>query len=198
MLIAGVRTYHYQENISMNRIKFIPLFLAVTMLALLPAFALAEPSPSPEVTPSPTAAPTVEPTAEPSASPTAEPTPSAAPEASPTPTQAPSGKDYRITYKGGNSFSTNNSATPTSVEIDGKPVSFIGDGKNFTVSCIKKDAQRITVRWNSTSVSISFKPDANISCSSTEPPKTGDVSVAAASLLSAAAAAGVAVFGRKK
>lgn len=165
------------------------MFLAVAMLSLLPALALAETSPTPEVT----VTPEVTPSLDPSPTPTAEPSPETTPEVSPTPTAAPSGKDYRITYKGGNSFSTNNSAVPTSVEIDGSPVSFTGDGKSFTVSCVKADSERITVRWNSISISTNFRPSGNIYCSSITPPKTGDMSAAGLAIaLFAAAAAAVA------
>ena len=94
---------------------------------------------------------------------------------------ATSGKSgVSVTYNGGNSFSTSKSAVPTSVEIDGVPVSFIGDGKYFTVGCIDPDAQWVTVRWNSTSVTTNFTPDVTVACPSLGIPKTGDMPVWAA------------------
>jgi len=95
----------------------------------------------------------------------------------PAPTQPPvqNGKNYWVKYNGGNSFSTNKKDVPTSVEIDGMPVPFSGDGKNFTVSCVLSGAERITVRWNSTSVTTNFEPDANAFCGSVDIPKTGDM-----------------------
>jgi len=108
-----------------------------------------------------------------------------------TPTSKPSsGSGVRVKYEGGNSFSTSKSAVPTSVEIDGAPVSFRGDGKRFTVNCVKPDSKWITVRWNSTSVTVNFKPDANATCTETEIPKTGDASVIAYAVMAVAAAAG--------
>jgi len=100
----------------------------------------------------------------------------------PQPTQAPvqNGKNYWVKYNGGNNFSTNKKDVPTSVEIDGMPVPFAGDGKNFTVSCILSGAERITVRWNSTSVTTNFEPDANAFCGTVDIPKTGDISIWAA------------------
>jgi len=98
----------------------------------------------------------------------------------PAPTPAPAGRDYSITYNGGNSFSTNKSAVPTSVEIDGQEVGFVGDGRNFTVNCIPADASRITVRWNTTSITVNFKPDATVQCTEVEIPKTGDMPLWAA------------------
>lgn len=82
-----------------------------------------------------------------------------------------------VTYNGGNSFSTSKSAVPTSVEIDGVPVSFTGDGRSFTVSSIPAGAKWITVRWNSTSITVSFKPDANMVYADVAIPKTGDASI---------------------
>lgn len=82
-----------------------------------------------------------------------------------------------ITYNGGNSFSTSKSAVPTSVEIDGIPVSFTGDGRSFTVSSIPAGAKWITVKWNSTSVTTNFAPDGNVVSAGIEIPKTGDISL---------------------
>ena len=87
------------------------------------------------------------------------------------------GSGISVTYNGGNSFSTSNSAVPTSVEIDGVPVSFTGDGRSFTVGCIDPNAKWVTVKWNSTSVTTNFKPDATVSCINMAIPKTGDASV---------------------
>ncbi len=123
-----------------------------------------------------------------SPNPDAEVTPSADPSASPVPTGNGGGIDLK--YTGGNSFSTSNSAVPTGVEIDNVPVSFTGDGRNFTVSCIKPDAKWVTVRWNSTSVTTNFTPDADAYCSSTNIPKTGDASLAAFVVMAIVAAAG--------
>ena len=91
-----------------------------------------------------------------------------------------SGNGIKVKYEGGNSFSTSKSAVPTSVEIDGVPVPFSGDGKFFTVGCIDSDAQWVTVRWNSTSVTTNFNPDVTVSCPNLGIPKTGDMSVWAA------------------
>jgi len=88
-----------------------------------------------------------------------------------------SGSGISVTYNGGNSFSTSNSAVPTSVEIDGVAVPFTGNGSNFTVGCIDPNAKWVTVKWNSTSVTTNFKPDATVSCINMAIPKTGDVSV---------------------
>lgn len=174
----------------------------VLTLVMLPAFALADTAPptsaAPTPTVEPTIQPTVEPTVQPSPSPTAEPTAEPTPEATPQPTVKPSGKDYKVEYKGGNTFATNNSAVPTSVEIDGTPVSFIGDGKSFTVSCIKADSQRITVRWQSTSITANFKPDANITCNAITPPKTGDMSLASSAMIILAAVGAIAWAGKKE
>lgn len=110
----------------------------------------------------------------------------------PSPTQAPvqNGKNYWVKYNGGNNFSTNKKDVPTSVEIDGMPVPFVGDGKNFTVSCILSGAERITVRWNSTSVTTNFEPDANAFCGSVDIPKTGDVSIIGYAVMAIVAVAG--------
>ena len=105
-----------------------------------------------------------------------------------------SGTDVK--YNGGNSFSTSNSAVPTSVEIDGVPVSFSGDGRNFTVDCIDANARRITVRWHSASVTVNFTPDSSAVCGEIIIPKTGDVTVFAYAAMSVMAA--VAVMGGKR
>jgi len=93
-------------------------------------------------------------------------------------------------YNGGNSFGSSNSAVPTSVEIDGVPVSFNGNGREFTVGCISPNAKWVTVNWNSTSVTTNFTPDANAACAEITLPKTGDVSVMAFALMAVVAAAG--------
>lgn len=91
-----------------------------------------------------------------------------------TPTvNASSGID--VWYNGGNSFGTSKSAVPTAVEIDGVPVSFTGNGSEFTVGCISPNAKRVTVNWNSTSVTTNFTPDANAYCTQVQIPKTGDM-----------------------
>ncbi|MBQ4610467.1 MAG: hypothetical protein IJB30_01900, partial [Clostridia bacterium] len=95
-----------------------------------------------------------------------------------------------VTYNGGSSFSTSKSAVPTSVEIDGVPVSFTGDGNSFTVSEIPAGAKWITVRWNSTSITTNFTPDASAVCTEINIPKTGDISLIAFALMAVAAAAG--------
>lgn len=112
------------------------------------------------------------------------------PEVTPTPENKPSGSGISVKYTGGNGFSSSKPDVPTGVEIDGEPVSFTGDGRNFTVSCIKPDAKWVTVRWNSTSVTTNFTPDANAYCSSTNIPKTGDASLAAFVVMAIVAAAG--------
>ncbi len=88
---------------------------------------------------------------------------------------APSSSGIDLWYIRGNSFGSSKSAAPTSVEIDGQPVSFVGDGREFTVSCLKPDSKWITAKWNSTSVTISFTPDASAYCSTVAIPKTGDM-----------------------
>ena len=113
----------------------------------------------------------------------------------PAPT-APAGKDNWVKYNGGNNFSSNKSAVPTSVEIDGQEVSFVGNGKSFTVGCVPAGAQRITVRWNSTSITTNFKPDAAAYCSEVEIPKTGDLSLLGYAVMAIVAAAGA--MGLKK
>jgi len=114
----------------------------------------------------------------------------------PAPNPAPAGKDNWVKYNGGNSFSSNKSAVPTSVEIDGQEVSFVGNGKSFTVGCVPAGAQRITVRWNSTSITTNFKPDAAAYCSEVEIPKTGDLSVLGYAVMAIVATAGA--MGLKK
>lgn len=94
------------------------------------------------------------------------------------PSSSSSGID--LWYIRGNSFGSSRSAAPTSVEIDGQPVSFVGDGREFTVSCLKPDSKWITAKWNSTSVTISFTPDASAYCSTVAIPKTGDMPLFAA------------------
>ncbi|MBQ7091287.1 MAG: hypothetical protein IJN83_01365, partial [Clostridia bacterium] len=106
-------------------------------------------------------------------------------------TGSSSGKSsISVTYNGGSSFSTSKSAVPTSVEIDGVPVSFTGDGNSFTVSEIPAGAKWITVRWNSTSITTNFTPDASAVCTEINIPKTGDISLIAFALMAVAAAAG--------
>jgi len=101
------------------------------------------------------------------------------------------GSGIKVRYMGGNSFSTTNSTVPTAVEIDGTPVSFTGNGSYFTVDCINAGAKHITVRWNSTSVTINFKPDAVVYCTEFAIPKTGDASFIGYALMAVIAAAGV-------
>ena len=97
-------------------------------------------------------------------------------EETPAPAPAPksTGSGISVTYNGGNSFSTSNSAVPTGVEIDGVPVSFNGNGSSFTVSGIPAGAKWITVRWNSTSVTTNFTPNGAY-FAEVEIPKTGDM-----------------------
>lgn len=94
-------------------------------------------------------------------------------------------------YEGGNTFGSSRAATPTSVEIDGEPVSFSGSGSRFTVRRLPRNARWITARWNSTSVTVSFTPDADAYIAEVAIPKTGDASIAAYGLLALLAAAGV-------
>ena len=96
----------------------------------------------------------------------------------PAPTK-PARDSIKVTYNGGNSFSTSKSAVPTSVEIDGVEVPFTGDGKNFTVGCIDPNAEWVTVRWNSTSVTVNFTPSGAY-FAEVAIPKTGDMPVWAA------------------
>ncbi len=104
-------------------------------------------------------------------------------------TTSSGGSGISVTYNGGNSFSTSKSAVPTSVEIDGEPVSFTGDGRSFTVSSIPAGAKWVTVRWNSTSITVSFKPDAATVYADIAIPKTGDVSILMPALMLLGAAA---------
>jgi len=97
------------------------------------------------------------------------------PASDPAPAPKPSRSGISITYNGGNSFSTSKSAVPTSVEIDGVEVPFTGNGSSFTVGCIDPNAEWVTVRWNSTSVTVNFKPDASVVCAEVMIPKTGDM-----------------------
>ena len=69
---------------------------------------------------------------------------------------------------------------PTSVEIDYEPVSFTMEGSNIVVSCINPGARWATVKWNSTSSTINFNPDANVVCAQVVIPKTGDMPIWAA------------------
>ena len=108
----------------------------------------------------------------------------------------PSGSSISVTYKGGNTFSASKSAMPTSVEIDGVPVGFVGDGRSFTVDCLEPGSHRITVRWHSTSVTTNFVADAGVVCIPNSIPKTGDISVIGYALMSVIAAAAV-VWGKK-
>jgi len=103
------------------------------------------------------------------------------PDPAPAPAPAPksSGSGISVTYNGGNSFSTSNSAVPTGVEIDNVPVSFTGNGSSFTVSGIPAGAKWITVRWNSTSVTTNFTPNGAY-FAEVEIPKTGDMPIWAA------------------
>ncbi|MBR5292077.1 MAG: hypothetical protein IKU32_04080 [Clostridia bacterium] len=91
-----------------------------------------------------------------------------------------SGSSISVTYNGGNSFSTSKSDVPTSVEIDGVPVTFNGNGSNFTVGCINPGAKWIKVSWNSTTVTTNFTPDGLVECANIGIPKTGDMPIWAA------------------
>lgn len=104
-------------------------------------------------------------------------------------TSGSSGSGISLWYNGGNSFGSSRSAVPTSVEIDGQPVSFVGDGGEFNVSCVQPGSKWVTVKWNSTSVTDNFTPDANAYCASVAIPKTGDMSIVAYVVLAAVAAA---------
>ncbi|MBR5292070.1 MAG: hypothetical protein IKU32_04045 [Clostridia bacterium] len=90
-------------------------------------------------------------------------------------TKPSTGSGISVKYNGGNSFSTSKSDVPTSVEIDGVPVTFNGNGSSFSVGCISSDAKWVTVRWNSTSVTTNFTPDGLVECSAVSIPKTGDM-----------------------
>lgn len=93
---------------------------------------------------------------------------------------ASTGGSTSLWYAGGNSFGSSRSAIPTAVEIDGVPVSFTGTGSSFTVSSLSSAARWVTVRWNSTSVTINFTPDANAYTAEVAIPKTGDMPMWAA------------------
>ncbi len=90
------------------------------------------------------------------------------------------GGNTTLRYTGGNSFATSRAQTPLSVEIDGTPVAFVGDGSSFTVSCLDPGARWVTVRWQGASVTASFTPDANARCTEIAIPKTGDMPLWAA------------------
>ena len=96
------------------------------------------------------------------------------PAPAPAPAPKSSGSGIKVTYNGGNSFSTSKSAVPTSVEIDGVAVGFTGSGKLFTVNSIPAGAKWVTVRWNSTSVTVNFTPSGAY-FAEVEIPKTGDM-----------------------
>ena len=85
-----------------------------------------------------------------------------------------------IWYIGGNSFGTSTTQMPTSVEIDYVSVPFTMEGSNIVVSCINPGARWATVKWNSTSATINFNPDANVVCAQVVIPKTGDMPIWAA------------------
>ena len=82
-----------------------------------------------------------------------------------------------VWYIGGNTFGTNTNQVPTSVEIDGVPVSFTMNGSQITVGCIQPGSGWVTVRWGSVSNYRSFTPDANAYCTQTVIPKTGGMSI---------------------
>ncbi|MBQ4610369.1 MAG: hypothetical protein IJB30_01405, partial [Clostridia bacterium] len=93
----------------------------------------------------------------------------------PKPTEKPASSGIKVEYNGGNSFSTSKGDVPTSVEIDGVPVPFTGNGSSFTVGCIDPNAKWVTVKWNSTTVTVNFTPDVNVVCTEIGIPKTGDM-----------------------
>ena len=95
-------------------------------------------------------------------------------------TTAPARSSIDLWYNGGNSFGSSKSAVPTAVEIDGVAVGFTGNGREFSVGCVPADAKWVTVRWNSTSVTTNFTPDAAASCIEIDIPKTGDMPIRAA------------------
>ena len=101
--------------------------------------------------------------------------PQVTPTPKPKPTEKPASSGIKVEYEGGNSFSTSKSDVPTSVEIDGVPVSFTGNGSSFTVGCIDPNAKWVTVKWNSTTVTVNFTPDVNVVCTEIGIPKTGDM-----------------------
>jgi len=96
------------------------------------------------------------------------------------PVPAPARSSIDLWYNGGNSFGSSKSAVPTAVEIDGVAVGFTGNGWEFSVGCMPADAKWVTVRWNSTSVTTNFTPDAAASCIEIDIPKTGDMPILAA------------------
>lgn len=95
---------------------------------------------------------------------------------------APTSGGIDLWYNGGNSFGSSKSAVPTSVEIDGQPVGFVGDGSEFSVSCLQPGAKWVTVKWHSTTVTTSFTPDMNAHCDAVAIPKTGDMPLIASLL----------------
>lgn len=113
----------------------------------------------------------------------------------PAPVQKNDGPGIRVIYKGGNVFATTESDTPSGVEIDGQAVAFVGDGSEFEVNCIKADSHWVTVKWGSTSVTVSFTPDEDIYCNAPAKavPKTGGISVAVFAAVAVLAAAGVVI-----
>ena len=100
------------------------------------------------------------------------------------------GGGIKVQYLGGNSFNTTNSDTPIAVEIDGIPVSFIGNGKYFTVDCIQPGARWVTVKWRGITVTTNFTPDVTVACTQLGLPKTGDASLLSYVLLAVISAAG--------
>ena len=106
--------------------------------------------------------------------------PTEKPQVTPKPTEKPASSGIKVEYNGGNSFSTSKGDVPTSVEIDGVPVPFSGNGSSFTVGCIDPNAKWVTVKWNSTTVTVNFTPDVNVVCTEIGIPKTGDMSIWAA------------------
>jgi len=99
------------------------------------------------------------------------------------------GSSIKVQYLSGNSFSTTNSDTPIAVEIDGIPVSFIGNGKYFTVDCIQPCARWVTVKWRGITVTTNFTPDVTVACTQLGLPKTGDASLLSYALLAVISAA---------
>lgn len=141
-------------------------------------------------TPTPTPTPSTSPDTTDPGNTNPTPTPTPTPGSAPGTVDPGTSSGISLWYNGGNSFGSSNSAVPTSVEIDGVPVSFNGNGREFTVGCISPNAKWVTVNWNSTSVTTNFTPDANATCAEIILPKTGDVSVMAFALMAVVAAAG--------
>jgi len=141
-------------------------------------------------TPTPTPTPSTSPDTTDPGNTNPTPTPTPTPGSAPGTVDPGTSSGISLWYNGGNSFGSSNSAVPTSVEIDGVPVSFNGNGREFTVGCISPNAKWVTVNWNSTSVTTNFTPDANATCAEITLPKTGDVSVMAFALMAVVAAAG--------